>query len=117
VPGRWAIRILQETRSPDFVPCRNGLFTDNIIVFRSSQWSEGGCNIGPDTAPETFRFERNLWYCLDRPDGSQPSLPADETDGVYGEDPMFVDPEGGDFSLKAGSPAEGRGHMAITDSE
>jgi len=114
VPGRWALRILQETREPGFVPCRNGVFTDNIIVFRSDQWSEGGCNIGPDTAPETFRFARNLWYCLDDPDRSQPQLPAAEVEGVVGEDPLFRDPETGDFELAEGSPAEGKGQSALS---
>ncbi|MFW5867998.1 MAG: hypothetical protein ACOCX2_09295, partial [Armatimonadota bacterium] len=116
MPGRWALRILQETREPGFVPCRDGVFTANIIAFRSDAWSEGGVNIGPGTAPETFSFARNLWYCVDRPERG-PSLPTEEQDGLVGEDPMFVDPEGGDFSLRPGSPAEGRGHTALPDSD
>lgn len=51
MPGRWALRILQQTREPGFVPARDGVFEDNIIVFRSDAWSEGGVNIGPATAP------------------------------------------------------------------
>lgn len=113
-PGRWALRILQETREPGFVPCRNGVFTDNIVVYRSDQWSEGGVNIGPATAPETFRFARNVWYCEDRPTLG-PTLPTAETDGLVGEDPLLADPEAGDFSLREGSPAEGRGHAALPD--
>ena len=108
-PGRWALRILQETRDAEFVPSRNGVFEDNIIVFRSNQWSEGGVNIGPGTAPQTFRFARNLWYCEDRPDRSRPTLPTPESTGIYGLDPQFRSPESGDFTLKPGSPGAGRG--------
>ena len=113
MPGRWALRILQETREPGFVPSRNGQFTDNIVVFRSDAWSEGGVNIGPGTAPETFVFARNAWHCSDRPDRSAPQLPTPETDGLVGADPLLADPEGGDFSLRENSPAAGRGHTAF----
>ncbi len=115
LPGRWALRILQETVRPDFVPCRHGVFTDNIIVFRSDQWAEGGCNIGPHTAPETFRFARNVWHCVDRPERSRPSLPSPEEEGLYGVDPQFENAEQGDFRLKPGSPATGRGHTALPE--
>lgn len=115
-PGRWALRILQETREPGFVPSRNGVFTDNIVVFRSDAWSEGGVNIGPGTAPETFSFARNVWYCEDRP-ALGPTLPALETGGLVGADPLLADPEAGDFSLREGSPAAGRGHTALPEPE
>jgi hypothetical protein len=91
-PKRWALRILQETREPGFVPSRRGVFTDNVIVFHSSEWAEGGVNIGPNTAPDTFQFARNWWYCLDQPDRSKPRLPVPEVDGVYGKPPPFRDP-------------------------
>ena len=67
-PGKWVARILQETRAEGFVPSRNGEFSDNIVVFRSDQWGESGVNIGPNTAPDTFQFVRNFWFCLDRPE-------------------------------------------------
>lgn len=86
-PARWALRILQENRGANFVACRNGEFTDNVIVFESTRWSEGGVNIGAGTAPDTFRFARNWWYCADQPARSQPRLPTPEQDGVYGEPP------------------------------
>ena len=114
-PRRWALRILQETMAPGFVPSRRGEFSDNIVVFRSDEWGEGGVNIGPHTAPETFRFARNLWYCLDRPDQSRPRLPATEEGGVYGVDPMLRDPERGDLSLRPGSSATGRGAEALAE--
>jgi hypothetical protein len=109
LPKRWALRILQETLEKGFVPCRNGVFEDNIVVFRSDQWFEGGVNIGPHTAPHTFRFARNVWYCEDRPDRSRPTLPTPETGGLVGQNPLLADPLRRDFSLRSGSPAAGRG--------
>lgn len=112
-PRRWALRILQETRAPGFAPCRNGVVTDNIIVFRSDEWFEGGVNIGPGTDPKSFRFARNFWYCLDAAQRSHPTLPTREEGGVYGQDPLFQDAEKGDFSLKPGSPAKRTGAGAM----
>jgi hypothetical protein len=108
-PKRWAIRILQETREPGFVPCRNGRFTDNLVVFRSSEWFEGGVNIGPATAPQTFTFARNWWYCEDAPERSKPALPVSEKEGVYGVNPRLRAPESGDLSVEEASPARGVG--------
>jgi len=86
-PERWALRIVQENRAKDFVACRRGQFTDNLVIFDSRRWSEGGVNIGAGTAPETFTFARNWWYCADRPARSTPRLPAPELAGVYGQEP------------------------------
>jgi hypothetical protein len=86
-PARWALRILQENKTAGFVACRNGQFTDNVIVFETSRWSEGGVNIGGGTAPDTFTFARNWWYCADQPERSRPNLPTPESDGVYGKSP------------------------------
>jgi hypothetical protein len=113
LPGKWALRILQENRSPGFVSCRNGEFTDNIVVFRSDRWSEGGCNIGPNTLPDTFRFARNLWFCVDAAGQSRPRLPTAEVDGIYGLDPQLRAPQEGDFSLRPGSPAGQVGATAL----
>jgi hypothetical protein len=112
-PGKWALRILQETTAPGFVPSRNGVFTDNIVVFRSDQWGQGGCNIGPNTASDTFRFARNVWYCADAPGKSPPRLPTNETGGVYGVDPQLTAPEQGDFRPRPGSPAIKAGATAL----
>jgi hypothetical protein len=108
-PKRWALRILQENRASGFVPSRRGQFTDNIVVFASGEWSEGGVNIGSNTAPETFQFARNWWYCLDRPERSQPRLPVAETNGVCGKAPQFRDAAHGDLRLAPDSPARGVG--------
>ncbi len=111
-PGRWALRILQETRAPGFVPCRKGEFTDNLVVFDSAGWG-GAVNVGPGTEPETFTFARNVWYATDRPASSRPQLPTAERDGVYGKDPLFVDAAKGDFALRRGSPAAKAGATAL----
>ena len=41
-------------------------------------------NIRPDTAAETFRFEKNRWFVEDRPEMSKPKLPVVEKDGIHG---------------------------------
>lgn len=86
-PTRWALRILQENRAVDFVPSRGGVFSDNLIIFDSATWSTGGVNLGAGTAPETFTFARNTWWCADRPDRSRPTLPTPETEGTYDRNP------------------------------
>lgn len=85
-PTKWIFRILQETREPGFVPCRNVLIKDNRIVFRRAQVPTE-INIGDGTAPGTFRFENNRWFAEDRPQSSKPKLPVEEKNGVYGADP------------------------------
>ena len=112
-PERWAIRILQENTAPGFVPCRDGVFTDNLVAFHSSQWSSGGVNVGAQTSPETFQFARNGWYCIDTPARSRPSLPTPETSGTYGQDPRFRDPTNGDLRLQPDSPARAMGAEAL----
>ncbi len=115
-PGRWVLRILQETRTAGFVPSRNGEFTDNIIAFRAAD-IRSIVNIGEGTAPETFVFARNLWYCMDDAQRSRPSLPTQEKDGVYGHDPLFVDAAKNDLRVQSGSPARKMGADALPVSQ
>lgn len=113
---KYAIRILQERpTSAGFLPCRNGVFENNLVVFRSDKWADGGINIGPDTTPKTFQFSGNLWYCEDQPGRSEPRLPSAETNGVIGKNPLFIDPAKGDFGVGPDSPARGRGAHALPD--
>ena len=110
-PRRWAMRVLQETTAPNFVPCRNVMWSDNIIVFDSKTWLENGVNIGPKTAPETFQFARNWWFDRENPAQSRPNwwdLPPDTT-GRFGENPMLVAPDTGDFRLAPASPVKANG--------
>jgi hypothetical protein len=99
-PRRWVLRILQETRGQAFVPCRNGVFEQNVIVFRKDEL-RAAVNIGPGTHAQTFRFGGNLWFCEDAPETTQArvKLPVRETKGVYGEDPQLKNPEGGDLTV------------------
>ena len=110
-PTRWVFRILQETTEPGFVPSRNGVLTDNIIAFRSDELSTA-VNVGPNTAPQTFTFARNWWFCINNPAASTPTLPVAETSGVYGIDPLFVAPGSNDLHLQSGSPAANYGAYA-----
>jgi hypothetical protein len=88
-PGKWVLRILQETTEQGFLPCGNNRFERNLVVFRRAEL-QVFVNVGPHTRPETFRFAGNLWFCEDRPETSKPDLPAPETDGVYDVDPQLT---------------------------
>ncbi|MCU0865638.1 MAG: right-handed parallel beta-helix repeat-containing protein [Planctomycetes bacterium] len=110
LPTKWVLRILQETRDADFVPCRSGVFTDNLIV-RSG--SDGVANIGPDTAPESFTFARNFWFRSDAPERSVPRLPVPEQQPAGGRDPGFVDAARFDLRLRPDSVARGHGADAL----
>ncbi|MBN1125790.1 MAG: right-handed parallel beta-helix repeat-containing protein [Sedimentisphaerales bacterium] len=78
-PGKWVLRILQETKDTRFKPCHDGLFENNLIIFDSRV--KTFVNIGPGTAPETFHFHHNAWF--DMEDDRKPALPTPETDGIY----------------------------------
>lgn len=112
-PGKWAFRILQETRDPSFVPTRKGVVRKNLIVFLAAQWGEGGVNIGPGTDPSSFKFEQNFWYCSDRPAGSRPKLPTPESGGVIGADPMLSANPSRTDAVRDGSPAKKVGAHAF----
>jgi len=117
LPNWWLARILQENRAEGFVPSRRGEIADNLIVFRSDRWSEGGVNRGDGTEPATFVFARNFWFCADAPGRTREllRLPDEEKDGVHGKDPAFVDAEKLDLRLRSGSPAKGVGAEALRD--
>jgi hypothetical protein len=115
-PKKWILRILQETREAGFVPSRNGQFINNIIAFRSDEVATT-VNIGSATAPETFKFAHNFWYCLDNSGNSKPDIPVLESEGIYGKDPMFQNAEKGDFRLQSESPAKGLGSYGLNDTK
>jgi len=110
-PQNWILRILQETTTTPpytFEPCRDGVFIDNLVSFERAALSTH-VNIGPNTAPATFVFASNLWYAWDDPGQSQPSLPAPETNGLYGVDPEL----GPGYRIAPSSPAAGSGSHAL----
>lgn len=85
-PSRWVLRILQETSSPDFMPCAGGVFEYNLVVHDSSLRTT--VNIGAGTDPESFIFRHNAWFGEGVP--SEPSLPVAETNPLVGVDPMLL---------------------------
>jgi polygalacturonase len=85
-PDKWIFRILQETREEGFPPCRNVVVSRNSFVFQRSKVRDE-INIGPGTAPETFKFADNRWFAEDKPDASRPKLPVAETGGSHGVRP------------------------------
>lgn len=111
-PRKWVLRILQETRDEGFTPCRRGVFTDNLIAYRADEVATI-VNVGDATAPETFEFARNYWFCIDEPAREPPRLPVSEREARKGEDPRFVDAERGDVSLTSASPARAHGADAL----
>jgi hypothetical protein len=102
-PGNWILRILQETvtdETYEFEACGNNTVANNLFYFDRSGISTY-VNIGPNTAPDTFTFANNLWYAHDNPSQSTPSLPVTETNGLYGQDPLFFD----GYMIDPSSPA------------
>ena len=96
---------------PRFVPSRDGLFVNNVLVLRTGDLRTF-VNVGSDTAPETFTFANNLWYALDEESARNgPSYCCDiaEVNSVIQQDPMMVDRGGGDYRLMQSSPARGAG--------
>ncbi|HEY6172224.1 MAG TPA: right-handed parallel beta-helix repeat-containing protein [Candidatus Kapabacteria bacterium] len=102
-PERWAIRILQETTEPGFLPCGNNTFRNNIVIHNSAQ---PAINIGGGTAPETFTFSNNLWFNPDNASWSGPNTPVNEPDRLVNVDPLLTDTL---TSLASNSPAVGKG--------
>ncbi|MBK9248183.1 MAG: hypothetical protein IPM69_08755 [Ignavibacteria bacterium] len=109
-PGRWAIRILQETVGNGFLPCGNNHFSENIVVFATAQ---PAINIGGNTAPETFTFGINLWYNPDNSSWNGPNTPTPEIRTIR-DNPRFKDSVR--FELTSTSPAIGQGTGIITPS-
>jgi hypothetical protein len=110
-PANWIVRILQETVSDGqytFLASGNNRLSNNIVYYDSSR-IRTHVNIGANTDPSSFRFSHNLWYAHDNPAQSIPTLPATETEAIYGQDPHLQDPgtfpEG--LRLESQSPAEG----------
>lgn len=113
-PEKWIFRILQETTADRFAPCRNVRIERNLIVFRSAD-VRTHINIGPNTAPQTFIFSRNWWYCDDAPAQSRPTLPTRETDGIVGRDPGIALDESGLPVIPSDAPAAGYGAARAGD--
>jgi hypothetical protein len=111
-PRRWAMRILQETRSAGFVPCRKGVFENNIVVLGEviTGRTPTAVNIGDATDAASFRFARNVWFGFGT---KPPSLPSAETGGSYGVDPRLRDAAKGDFMPARDGPGASAGAFAL----
>lgn len=113
-PEKWVMRILQESVDPDrFEPCGNNLFRNNIVYKNNAVSTD--CNIGPNTAPETFNMSHNLWYNHENVGNSAANgLPVPDSVSIVGEDPLFENVGSEDFSIPLNSPATGAGHRYYT---
>ncbi len=83
MPAKWVVRILQEQPVPKFKPCGEGVFEKNLVVHGRLGVA---VNVGPHTAPRTFRFAGNAWYGPGRV-----RLPVPERGGIHGVDPRLAE--------------------------
>lgn len=108
-PSKWTARILQENNNPDFHLCSYNSFVNNICFFGAEAVSEGGINIGPNTLPNTFAFESNLWFNYDNPNWSNLNNSLIHNSTLTRADPDFKAHSQRDYTLKPSSPAIGAG--------
>lgn len=105
---KWVLRILQENQDPRMRPCHGGLFEDNLIVVdgRVQVW----LNVGPGTAPESFRFHRNAWYSET---ARLPQLLVQDDDAIFAVEQPLAEPRSDRSAPKAeNSPLGERGAHA-----
>ncbi|MBK8749827.1 MAG: right-handed parallel beta-helix repeat-containing protein [Saprospiraceae bacterium] len=112
-PEKWVMRILQETVDPDrFELCGNNSFRNNII-YKSNAVSTD-CNIGPNTAPETFLMSNNLWYNYENTGNSAPNaIPVTDENNIIGSNPEFANVVLEAFTLLENSPAIATGFNSM----
>lgn len=91
-PQTWVARILQESTDARFVPSRNGVFANNIVVFDAATLRTF-VNVGGGTAPATFTFHSNLWFARDDSSFDGPTFDSGivETGGIVGSPDLDVD--------------------------
>lgn len=112
-PGRWAFRILQESRDPEFAPAGNNTVESNLIVFQSENWGEQGINVGGGTDPKSFKFNDNFWYCLNAPGTERPNPNITELRAVRGKNPQLEKFNSFTFRVPPDSPAANVGAHAF----
>jgi len=104
-PGTYLARILEENTT--LGPGANGYFINNIVLLNTS--GRGAVvNVGANTQPATYTFGSNLWYSLDNPGYTGPTLgggvPA-ETGSLIQQNPQLD----GNYRPSSTSPAIGAG--------
>ncbi len=104
-PRKWILRILQETVDPTrFLPCGDNNFFNNLVIIDQNVSVEA--NIGPNTAPETFLFDHNLWWKAGSTNWNGPNLPGIVSNNIIG-DPMIL--QNSTYLIPSSSPAIARG--------
>lgn len=107
-PDKWVFRVLQENVDPQrFVLNGDNTFRNNLVV--TDARLSAVANIGPDTRPESYTVDHNLWFDIDRPDVFRLEDIIFDARSVWALDPRLEDATGDEFKLRAGSPAIGRG--------
>lgn len=109
-PEKWSLRILQENNDAQLVKCSDNSVINNIFYF-SNVATNPAVNIGPNTLPETFIFKNNLWYNYQNPGGNYPNLPVEESDGIVGQDPLFLSLNDSNLTPNSNSPTIGNGSV------
>lgn len=85
-PHRWILRILQQGAEPPRRPCRNGIFTHNMVLYDARVANI--VNVSEGTAPDTFLFASNAWH---RTAGPRPlRLPTASEGDVFQVDPEIT---------------------------
>jgi hypothetical protein len=108
-PENWVFRILQENVDDTrFIECGDNAFRNNIVVYGNVHRD---VNVGPNTRPESFAINHNIWFKPDNPDFSGPQLPIVGLSNLIQVDPLLVDPVGEDFHIDPSSPAIGFGFI------
>jgi hypothetical protein len=100
-PGKWVLRILQESADPRLAPCRDGLIERNLVV--TDQRVRVMVDQGERTRPETFAFRRNAWLRFDTE--RRPALPTTEENGLYQVDPALQAPGTARMAIGSQDPA------------
>jgi hypothetical protein len=114
-----------KTRPPSYLKLRTGPLTGGVIQRNILYHTKGNVDFYdqgvagghlPAWAKEADT-DYNLYYCAENPALSQQVLETAQKDGIdmqsLATDPLFVDPERGDFRLKPESPAFKLGFVPI----
>lgn len=109
-PGKFVVRILQETTDQRFVPCRRGVFEQNLVVYDPALVSMS-TNVGPKTDPQSFVFRGNAWISIGGRGRIRHEIPG--TGDLDASHADFEDAYKLDLRQKAGSATSAIGSRSI----